>query len=50
MVMGEHIDDKKPVITETKTFNFYFHMFKDVDKSLKHEIYHFIKHNLFFAG
>lgn len=50
MVMGEHIDDKKPVIMETKTFNFYFHMFKDVDKNLKREIYHFIKHNVFFAG
>ena len=50
MVMGEHIDDNKPAITETKTFNFYFHIFKDVDKNLKHEIYHFIKHNVFFAG
>ena len=50
MVMGKHSGEKKSVITETKTFNFYFHMLKDVDKNLKHEIYSFTKHNVFFAG
>ena len=47
--MGIHIVDNKLVATEPKTFHFDFDLPKDVDKSLKHEIDHIIKHNGFLA-
>ena len=47
--MGVHIHDNKLVIIETKTFYFHFYFLKDVEKNLKHEIDHIIKHNGFLA-
>ena len=47
--MGVHIDHKKLVITETKTFHFHFDKSKDVDHNLRHEINHIIKHSGFIV-
>ena len=45
--MGVHIVDNNLVTIEPKTFHFHFHLPKDVDKNLKHEIGCIIRHNRF---
>ena len=39
------MEENMVVIREPKTFYFYFHWPKDVDKNLKHEIEYIIKSN-----
>ena len=44
-----HIYDSKLIITEPKTFHFYFYLTEKVDKNLKLKIDCIIKHNGFLA-